>query len=81
MALDFDEVRFLAQLVRCEALDAELQSIANAAMALCTSLGPPGSRPTADYGAAMLRLADACGDALTRIERIATHPAAPLPPS
>jgi hypothetical protein len=67
LAEDFDETRFLAVLVASKADAAGLTDVALAADDLVIILGPLGSEPNSDYGAAMLRVAN-------ELDRIAFTP-------
>lgn len=57
LAGDLDEARFLAVLVASKADAAGLADVALAADDLVIILGPTGTTPNSDFGAAMLRLA------------------------
>jgi hypothetical protein len=59
LAGDFDEARFLAVLVASKAEAASMVDVAQAADDLVIILGPVGTEPNADLGAAMVRVADA----------------------
>jgi hypothetical protein len=58
LAGDLDEARFLAVLVASKAEAAGFAHVALAADDLVVILGPLGSEPNSDFGAAMLRVAN-----------------------
>lgn len=58
LAGDFDEARFLAELLARKATRAGYADVALAAARLSEELGPPGTVPTGYYGASILRIAN-----------------------
>jgi 4-phytase/acid phosphatase len=62
LGCDFEEARFLAQLVAGKARAAGLTKVAETAARVLSHLGPPGSAPLGGYGEAMLALASSLDD-------------------
>jgi hypothetical protein len=59
LALDFDEGRFRAHLVVCDASSAGFTAVGLAARCVLRLLGPAGTVPGVGIGLALLRLAEA----------------------